>query len=89
MADEVSGPSFAGSLRVSTVISLRKSSVSGRCRMHSPHEVNAAITLKATLREAALYWEPRRIGYNMVLAVVVAAWFALTWPHLRPALSMH
>ena len=56
--------------------------------MHSPHEVNAAITLKATLREAARYWEPRRIGYNLVLAVVVAAWFALTWPHLRPALNM-
>lgn len=56
--------------------------------MHSPHEVNGAITLKATLREAALYWEPRRIVYNMVLAVVVAAWFALTWPYLRAALSM-
>ena len=56
--------------------------------MRSPAEVNGSITLKATLREAALYWEPRRIGYNLMLAVVVAAWFALTWPHLRPALSM-
>ena len=56
--------------------------------MRSPHEVNEAITLKAAFREAALYWEPRRIVYNAVLAVVVAAWFVQTWPHLRPALSM-
>ena len=56
--------------------------------MRSPHEVNEAITLKAALREVALYWEPRRIVYNTVLAVVVAAWFVQTWPHLRPALSM-
>lgn len=56
--------------------------------MRSPHEVNEAITLKAALREAALYWEPRCIVYNTVLAVVVAAWFVQTWPYLRPALSM-
>jgi hypothetical protein len=39
------------------------------------------------LRDAARYWEPRRILYNLVLMAVVAAWVGLTWPHFRPALN--
>lgn len=41
---------------------------------------------EATL-DALRYWEPRRIAYNLVLAAVLFAWLALTWPHFRPALS--
>jgi hypothetical protein len=39
------------------------------------------------LRNAAAYWEPRRLLYNIVLMAVVAAWLFLTWPHFRPALN--
>jgi hypothetical protein len=45
-------------------------------------------TLGARLRDAARYWEPRRINYNLVLAAVVAAWLVSTWPHFRPALTL-
>ena len=44
-------------------------------------------TLGAKFREAAKYWEPRRIVYNGALTAVVLAWFILTWPHFRPALQ--
>jgi hypothetical protein len=39
------------------------------------------------LRNAAKYWEPRRILYNLVLMAVAVAWLFLTWPHFRPALN--
>lgn len=38
--------------------------------------------------DAIRYWEPRRIVYNLVLAVVVLAWIVLTWPHFRPTLTL-
>ena len=38
--------------------------------------------------EAARFWEPRRIGYNAALFVVVLLWLGLTWPHFRPALTL-
>jgi hypothetical protein len=43
--------------------------------------------LRARLRDAARFWEPRRIAYNLVLTAVVA-WLILTWPHFRPALTL-
>ncbi|HVM76155.1 MAG TPA: hypothetical protein VMT75_10965 [Candidatus Saccharimonadales bacterium] len=45
----------------------------------------------ALLRElasAARFWEPLRIGYNLVLVGIVVAWVIATWPHFRPALRM-
>ena len=39
------------------------------------------------LREAARFWEPRRLAYNAVLVVVVVAWVALTWPHFSPVFT--
>jgi hypothetical protein len=45
-------------------------------------------TFGGRLRDAARYWEPRRIAYNLVLAAVVVAWLILTWPHFRPALTL-
>jgi hypothetical protein len=44
-------------------------------------------TLRARLRDAARFWEPRRIAYNLILTAVVA-WLILTWPHFRPALTL-
>ena len=40
------------------------------------------------IRDAVLYWERRRIGYNLVLAGVVTAWFGFSWPHMRAALAL-
>jgi len=45
--------------------------------------------LRTVFKDAARYWELRRIPYNLVLAAVVAGWLALTWPHFRPAVVPH
>ncbi|MGA3293860.1 MAG: hypothetical protein ABSE45_07750 [Candidatus Acidiferrales bacterium] len=45
--------------------------------------------LRDILTNAIRYWEPRRIIYNFVLAVVVAAWLGSTWPHFRETLTLH
>ena len=40
------------------------------------------------LRDAARFWEPRRLLYNLALFGVVLAWVAKTWPHFRPAMTL-
>lgn len=40
------------------------------------------------LAEAARFWEPRRIIYNLVLVAFGLGWLTLTWPHFRPALTL-
>ena len=42
-----------------------------------------------SLREALRYWEPRRIWYNLALTALAGAWVLFTWPHFRPALTLH
>jgi hypothetical protein len=44
-------------------------------------------TFGARFKDAARFWEPRRIAYNLVLTAVVFAFLILTWPHFRPALT--
>jgi hypothetical protein len=44
--------------------------------------------LRGVLDDAIRYWEPRRLAYNLVLALVVIAWVASTWPHFRGALTL-
>jgi hypothetical protein len=44
---------------------------------------------RALLADSLHYWEPRRLIYNFVLAAVVLAWVVLSWPHFRPALTLH
>ena len=43
---------------------------------------------RSLLAEALRFWEPRRIFYNLALAIVVVAWLVLTWPHFRPAFTL-
>ncbi len=43
--------------------------------------------LRDLISDAIRYWEPRRIGYNLVLAAIVLVWVALTWPHFRSAFT--
>ncbi len=40
------------------------------------------------LGDAIRYWEPRRVWYNGILAVVFIGWVVLTWPHFRDALTL-
>jgi hypothetical protein len=42
---------------------------------------------RGNLAEAAHFWEPRRVAFNLILAAVVIAWVAATWPHFRPAFT--
>jgi len=44
--------------------------------------------LRRILDDAIRYWEPRRLGYNLVLTAVVVGWLALTWPHFREAFTL-
>ncbi len=37
--------------------------------------------------DAIRYWEPRRIGYNLVLAAIVVGWVIFTWPHFQSAFT--
>ena len=39
------------------------------------------------LKDAALFWEPRRVWYNVALLVIVALWLVFTWPHFHPAMN--
>ena len=38
--------------------------------------------------DAIVYWEPRRLVFNGVLAVIVAVYFVIGWPNSRSALSL-
>ena len=40
------------------------------------------------MSDAIRYWEPRRIAYNVVMALIVLAYFATSWPQSRNAASV-
>src|SRR5215467_5417405 len=46
------------------------------------------ITIGDMLTDAIRYWEPRRIGYNAILVVVVVTVFVLHWPESRSVISV-
>lgn len=39
-------------------------------------------------RQAAGFWEPKRLWYNAALFVVVLLWVGFTWPHFQPAFTL-
>ncbi|HXN99085.1 MAG TPA: hypothetical protein VN881_08430 [Candidatus Acidoferrales bacterium] len=39
--------------------------------------------------EAVRFWERGRLIYNFVLTGVVVFWVLATWPHFRPAMTLH
>ena len=43
--------------------------------------------VREAVSDAIGYWEPRRIVYNGVLALIVLGYFAINWPHSRTAVS--
>lgn len=54
----------------------------------SPSGSGASGTVRALLTEAARYWEPRRIAYNLALLALAGVWVVVTWPHFRPAVVL-
>jgi hypothetical protein len=57
---------------------------------HAPPTVAGSITRAAGyVADALRYWEPRRVIYNIVLAVVVLAHVLAGWPDSRARLSMN
>lgn len=45
--------------------------------------------LRTLFADAIRFWELRRIAYNLVLSAFVVAWIVATWPHFRPAMTLH
>ena len=43
--------------------------------------------VREAVSEALGYWEPRRIAYNVLLALIVLAYFAINWPYSRTVVS--
>jgi hypothetical protein len=43
--------------------------------------------LREIFTDALRYWERRRIGYNIVLALIGLGWVVFTWPHFRSAFT--
>src|SRR5438067_13638850 len=46
------------------------------------------ITLQDYFTDAIKFWEPRRVGYNLVLAAIVVLYFVVSDPVSRTALSL-
>jgi hypothetical protein len=44
---------------------------------------------RSFLTDAVRFWEPRRVVYNLVLAIVVVIWIVASWPHFRPTFTLH
>jgi hypothetical protein len=43
---------------------------------------------RGSFAEAARFWEPRRVIYNLILTAVAVFWVVKTWPHFRPAMRL-
>jgi hypothetical protein len=48
----------------------------------------ASERLREAVFDALRCWEPRRIVYNLVLALIVLAYFAVSWPASLKAVSV-
>ena len=44
---------------------------------------SAPPSFREVFSDALRYWEPKRIGYNGILSLVVLGWVMFTWPHFR------
>ena len=55
--------------------------------LHSATVEFARVQDPGRVARAVVYWERRRIVYNVVLAAGVVAWVVLSWPHFRPVMT--
>ena len=46
------------------------------------------MSVREAVSDSLRYWEPRRIVYNAVLALIVLTYFVLNWPHSGRAVSL-
>jgi len=49
----------------------------------------SATPFRGFLVNTIRFWEPRRLIYNLILAVVTVVWIIATWPHFRPVMTLH
>ncbi len=54
---------------------------------NASHADPSRLSIREVLSDAIRYWEPRRIAYNVALALVVAGWAVVVWPRLRDGWS--
>jgi hypothetical protein len=59
-------------------------SVESPASARDPHDSPSREPVSATIR----YWELRRIGYNLALALLVVWWVVRTWPHFAPVMTL-
>ncbi len=45
--------------------------------------------LRSYLVDALHFWERRRLFYNLALIAAAIFWLVATWPHFRPAFTLH
>ena len=49
---------------------------------------SSSAPLRGLFADSVRFWEPRRLLYNGVLALVVLAWLFVTWPHFRSVITL-
>ena len=52
-----------------------------------PSTETSPTSIRDRLIDAIRYWELRRIGYNLLLTLIVVGWVVVTWPHFRAAIT--
>ena len=57
--------------------------------MTPDHPIAADEPVHFSIRNAARFWEPRRLIYNAALTATALFWLFKDWTHFRPALSWH
>jgi hypothetical protein len=57
--------------------------------MTPDHPIAADESTHFSIRNAARFWEPRRLIYNAALTATALFWLFKDWTHFRPALSWH
>lgn len=64
--------------------------IHAECSKNSP-DINRSSpgAFKDIFLDATRYWESRRIPYNGILVAMAVGWVVVTWPHLRPAFTVH
>ncbi|HET7809960.1 MAG TPA: hypothetical protein VFL16_05250 [Steroidobacteraceae bacterium] len=46
-----------------------------------------SVDFREAMSSSISYWEPRRLVYNAVLALIVVAWFVAGWPGSKESLG--
>jgi hypothetical protein len=54
----------------------------------SPAVASAPPPFRDVFTDAIRFWEPRRVGYNIVLTLTILGWVVFTWPHFRSAFTL-